>query len=311
MAMSANSAAVTDHELLIRQHKAYFPIVNEPQLLAEYALGFFGPDGEEPLLSEKTTTLARQWFEHQCSRFKSLCELREQSPCFTTAEADYEAITQEDLQIKVDLILQVIEDPEHLLGFIAGAFGPGGPDGLATTDPDKWDELDCMLLCRMPYPLEFSTHVRTSKPDHEASSGLYRHIYGHGQKTEKIATSPLTESSDQIVQPLSQSKKEEPLPPLIEPEVVSRNPDEETDRSKHQLSTMEIVSFCALGAGVAVAGALAVKGLGKLLKSPTARGVMLEVAQQALGAASQQVFVGPRGGRYTVTANGRKNYNVA
>lgn len=309
--MTANSATVTDHELLIRQHKAYFPIVNEPQLLAEYALGFFGPDGEEPLLSEKTTTLARQWFEHRCSRFKSLCELRGQSPCFTTAEADYEAIPQEDLQIKADLILQVIEDPEHLLGFIAGAFGPGGPDGLATTDPDEWDELDYMLLFRMPYPSEFSTHLRTSEPSHEACSGLYRHIYGHSQKTEKIATSPPTKSSGQIVQPLSQSKKEEPLPPLIEPEVVSRNPDKEPDRSKHQFSTMEIVGFCALGAGVAVAGALAVKGLGKLLESPTARSVILEVAQQALGAASQQVFVGPRGGRYTVTANGRKNYNVA
>jgi len=309
--MTANSATVTDHELLIRQHKAYFPIVNELQLLAEYALGFFGPDGEEPLLSEKTTTLARQWFEHRCSRFKSLCELRGQSPCFTTAEADYEAIPQEDLQIKADLILQVIEDPEHLLGFIAGAFGPGGPDGLATTDPDEWDELDYMLLFRMPYPSEFSTHLRTSEPSHEACSGLYRHIYGHSQKTEKIATSPPTKSSGQIVQPLSQSKKEEPLPPLIEPEVVSRNPDKEPDRSKHQFSTMEIVGFCALGAGVAVAGALAVKGLGKLLESPTARSVILEVAQQALGAASQQVFVGPRGGRYTVTANGRKNYNVA
>lgn len=309
--MTTNSATVTDHEFLIRRHKAYFPIVNEPQLLAEYALGFFGPDGEEPLLSEKTTTLARQWFENRCSRFKSICELREQSPCFTTAGADYEAITQEDLQIRVDLILQVIEDPEHLLGFIAGAFGPGGPDGLATTDPDEWDELDCMLLCRMPYPLEFSSRLRTSKPDHEASSGLYRHIYGHGQKTKKTATSPLKKSSDQTAQPLSQSKKKETLPPLIEPEVVSRDPDEEPDRSRYQLSMMEIVGFCALGAGVAIAGALAVKGLGKLLKSPTARGVMLEVAQQALGAASQQVFVGPRGGRYTVTANGRKNYNVA
>ena len=62
--------------------------------------------------------------------------------------ADYGAISEEDLMVKVNLILQVIEDPEHLLGYISKVFGPSGPEGLAITDETAWAELDDLFLCR-------------------------------------------------------------------------------------------------------------------------------------------------------------------
>jgi len=44
------STLSTFHQLK-QQHQAYFSIVNDPALLTEYAVEFFGPEGEEPLLS--------------------------------------------------------------------------------------------------------------------------------------------------------------------------------------------------------------------------------------------------------------------
>jgi len=281
----------------MNQHKAYFPIVNDPYLLVEYALHFFGPEGHEPLFTPKSALDVRAIFLKRCERWSELRHAQGNKQSFVEEEADYDTISEEDLLAKVNLILQVIEDTEHLLGYISKVFGPSGPEGLAITDETAWAELDDLFLCRMPYPSDFPESE--PQPAEPASIGLYRHSYARAKDVETIIIPPAHQSIATTT-------------PLIEPEVLPP-PEPKPPAATKPVSAMEIAGWCALGAGAVLLGGFAIKSLGRFLVSPAGAALADELATTALmglSAAARPVFVGPRGGKYTVTANGTKSYNV-
>jgi len=289
--------AVEAIELLKKQHKAYFPIVNDPHLLAEYALDFFGPDGTDPLFTQQTALDARSLLQNRCAIWSRSREAQGKKHGFVEEEADYGSISEEDLRVKVNLILQVIEDPENLLGYISKVFGPSGPEGLAITDETAWTELDDLFLCRMHYPSDFpESETQPAKP---TSNGLYRHSYAKGEAVEAIIVAPVHLPAISTA-------------PVIEPEVLPP-PGTTPNAATKPVSAMEIAGWCALGAGAVLLGGVAIKSLGRFLASPAGAALADEFATAAfkgLTAAARPVFVGPRGGKYTVTANGTKSYNV-
>ena len=290
--------AVTAFELLKNQHKAYFPIVNDPHLLVEYALNFFGPEGSEPLLTPQTLLEARALLFNRCESWSAQRKSQGKKESFVEKEADYDAISAEDLRVMVILVLQVIEDSELLLCYISKAFGPSGPEGLAITDEIAWAELDDLFLCRMPYPFDFpESEPPSAEP---ASNGLYRHSYAKGEAIEAIIVTP-------VLQPPAGAPT-----PVIEPEVLPP-PGSTPPAVTKPVSALEIAGWCALGVGAVLFGGVAIKSLGRLLASPAGAALADEFAATAfmgLSATAREVFMGPRGGKYTVTANGTKSYNV-
>lgn len=295
---SKNEAStLTPFELLKRQHEAYFPIVNDPHLLVEYALNFFGPQGPEPLFTPDTELEARALVFERCESWSARRKEQGRKPTFVEEEADYGVISEEDLMVKVNLILQVIEDPEHLLGYISKVFGPSGPKGLAISDEDTWYELDDLFLGRLPYSTGYpEPESHTAEP---ISVGLYRNTYARGEVVETVITPPV---------PLLNA----PTTQVIEPEVLPRTEPISPVATK-PVSAMEIAGLCALGAGALLFGGVAIKGLGRFLASPAGAALVDEFASSALvglSATARQVFLGPRGGKYTVTSNGTKSYNV-
>jgi hypothetical protein len=289
--------AVTAFELLKNQHKAYFPIVNDPHLLVEYVLDFFGPEGSEPLLTPQTLLGARALLLNRCQSWSAQRKSQGKKEAFVEKEADYDAISAEDLKFKVNLILQVIEDPEHLLGYISRVFGPSGPEGLGITDEATWSDLDDLFLCRMPYPTEFpEPESHTAEP---IRVGLYRNTYARGEIVETVITPPV---------PLPNA----PTTQVIEPEVLPRA-EPILSVAMKPVSAMEIAGWCALGVGAVLFGGVAIKSLGRSLASPAGVALADEFATTAfmgLLATAREVFKGPRGGKYTVTSNGTKSYNV-
>jgi hypothetical protein len=113
------------------------------------------------------------------------------------------------------------------------------------------------------------------------------------------------------VQLIESSPLQEPAAatPVIEPEVLQSEACQ-TAPQRDAPSTLEIVGLCAVCVGVGVVGGLAVVGVGKLLASPTGRKVAADLGTAAFRSLGQQVFTGPRGGRYVITSNGTKSYNV-
>lgn len=333
--MTTATAATSDFEMLKRQHEAYFPIVNDPFLLAEYILDFFGPEGVEPIFSQHSALEVRNLLFKCCDRWNTLIQTQGRQALFVEDGGDYSTVSEDDLGIKVNLVLQVIEVPEHLLGYISRVFGPTGPDGLAIKYEQEWAELDDLFLCRMPYPTGFSDPALEFNP--QSSQGLYRRSYAKGELVESVTVPPVhcAKSESDLVghKPpsalslyrnayakgeLVESVKAPPahcaksVAHLVEVEVVSDSKIPPSNSSRTP-SAMEIASWCAVGAGALVLGGFAIKAIGKVLASPAGAALVDELVTSALmdfSSAAREVFVGPRGGKYTVTANGTKSYNA-
>ena len=94
--------------------------------------------------------------------------------------------------------------------------------------------------------------------------------------------------------------------PVIDPEVI------QTEACKQNAgpSTLEIVGLCTVCVGVGLVGGLAVAGLGRFLASSKGKELAVSLGTVAFRSLGQQVFTGPRGGRYVITSNGTKSYNV-
>jgi len=292
-------------DVLKKQHAAYFPILNNPELLYQYVLEFFGPNGTEPLLTEGDIGEAESMFEWCCSNWRIHCGRNGKKAVFAEVEDDNTDISKDDLQVKLGCMLLILEDPENLLIYVASVFGPRGPQGLAITDKETWDQLDDLFMGRLPSPPELAYPKENMSEDRP--KGTYRQAFNKGEFVEVVGE--LQEQKQQL-----QLSHQEPvaIPPVIEPEIL--DPFYSDGASPiPRMSAVEIAGWCALGAGAAVLGGLALRGLGRYLASPAGKAAVnacLAAALSSLSSPTREVFVGPRGGKYTVTANGTKSYNV-
>ncbi|MCP9883433.1 hypothetical protein KBY65_13310 [Cyanobium sp. Alchichica 3B3-8F6] len=258
---------VSSLELVKRQHKTYFPIVNDPCLLSAYVLDFFGPDGAEPILSYRAQIDAHDILEKRCEQWHRSCKKRAQKIIFVEDDGDKSTVSEDEFKVKLELILTILENSDHLLKYVAKVFGPSGPDGLAITDQELWDELDDLFLCRLPYPETFPT--------------------------QKIASIEVIAKPQPIAEPPA-STATPSQGPLIEAEVITACSNTPIDPLQ-QRSTLETVSLCALGAGAAVLGGCAVVGLGRFLVSPAGTRVIGEVLSTALSGLNHRLLDGSEG----------------
>jgi len=324
------STLSTFHQLK-QQHQAYFSIVNDPALLTEYAVEFFGPEGEEPLLSYTTQDLARSRLLQQCEQWSMSCITDQRLPVFVQEGADYSMLAEHELENKVSMILDVIEDPESLLGFLAKAFGPSGPEGLAITDENQWQELDNLFLCRMPYPNGFQSSQKT--PPRPPS--VYRNTHCCEDNID-VAQSPIltvenrtgllpatiqrANSQELIIsakehrsQTRCTANHENKPEPVIDPEVLGadRFQTSQADPRDQGLSPMQMAGLCALCLGAGAIGGLVIASLGRGITTKAGAEAFGAIGSIAMGGFRRAVFTGPRGGRYTITSSGTKSYNVA
>ncbi len=292
-------------DVLKKQHAAYLPILNNPELLYHYVLEFFGPNGKEPLLTEEDIGEAESVFEWCCSNWRIHCGSIGKKAVFAEVEDDNTDISKDDLQVKIGCMLLILEDPENLLIYVANIFGPTGPQGLAITDEETWDQLDDLFMGRLPSPPALAYLKESISED--GPKGAYRQAFNKGEFVEVVG-----ELQEQKQQLQLSHQEAVAIPPVIEPEILDPFCSDRTS-PVHRMSAVEIAGWCALGAGAAVLGGLALRGLGRFLASPAGKAAVNEYLAAALtnlSSPTREVFVGPRGGKYTVTASGTKSYNV-
>lgn len=309
---------------LKQQHQAYFPIVNDPALLTEYAVDFFGPEGQEPLLTHTTREIARSLLLKRCDQWADACCAQDRQAVFVQEAADYSGIGMQDLAHRLKLVLDVIENPETLLGYLAKAFGPLGPHGLAITDEAQWQEIDDLFLCRMPYPSGFPSKGSLSTA---SSPSTYQKTYRRGEnvhilrsassaiKAERIAmrnpsVEPLIAAENPPSSRHGDENRQSDETCVIEPEVL-QGKGSQTGLSDQGLSVMQVAGLCALCVGAGAIGGLMLAGLGRGVLTKAGAEALGSIGTFAVGSLGRRVFTGPRGGRYIVTSTGTKSYNVA
>ena len=306
-----------EFDRLRKRHQAYFPILNDPYLLVEYVLEFFGPNGQDHILTSSDQEEAKQLLLALCNRWSDHCKSQNKPAYFSERPSDYASISHADLQLKTRLVLDILEDSDKLPRFFYKAFNPDGPEGLAIKDELTWNKLDDWFLCRMPYPK--SLYRNDICQASRQNKGFYHLAYSRGEKVEVVekTLAPMSSSKAAIISKSADAYssevnlKPEPFtnPEVIEPEVVISVPESEEPASQG-LSTMEVVGLCAVCVGAGVVGGLAVAALGGMLASPAGRSTMGSLASAGMSAFGRRVFTGPRGGRYVITENGTKSYCV-
>ena len=283
---AATPSTLPNSELLQRRFKACEAILSDPPLLVEYLIDFFGPVGCEPLLTPSTQQEAKRLLMQRCDLWQASSAIATTDSAWgiTDPPEHLEHSGTQSHQFMINVV-EMMEDPEALLGYLSQMFGPGGPTGLAIEEERLWNRLDDLFLCRIPYPENFN--VPDEQKTEQASAEVYPQTLSRGQMVDDL---------------------QEPNP--MEPEVIPSTHAAQEFAASSGLSTKEVIEICAVCVGVGVLGGLAVAGLGSLLASSAGQAAMGSLATAAFGGLRRPVFTGPRGGRYVITSSGSKSYMV-